>query len=376
MVRVSAEVLNSSRPPYTPGQSREAVAARFGLAIEDVAKLGSAENPFGPSPKAAAAVDAARSRIDNYPDWSSRALREAIGAKYGFDPDCVVCGSGETEVISLVLRAYSRPGDRILMFAPCFPVYHIFTEQEGRVPLFVPLASATDFDFDRYLEALRAERPAIAFVTNPHSPTGRLPSEADIRRVAEAAAGTDTLVVLDEAYIHFTETPGHMALTRDYPHLIVLRTFSKAFGLAGLRLGFGVAANAGLVTPLRNIKPTWNLGWMQTAGGIAALDDDAHVARTVAMVVEMRAYTAQALAGLNRFRMVDGSRSNFFLVEILDPELTSTTVFERLLEKGVIVKDCSIDFVGLGDRFLRVDVGVKKDMDRFIGALRGLDRNW
>ena len=87
----------------------------------------------------------------------------------------------------------------------------------------------------------------------------------------------------------------------------------------------------------------------------------------------MRAYTAQALAGLNRFRMVDGSRSNFFLVEILDPGLSSTTVFERLLEKGVIVKDCSVDFVGLGDRFLRVDVGLKKDMDRFIGALRSLD---
>lgn len=373
MVRIAAEALSRARPPYTPGQSREAVAARFGIPPGDVAKLGSAENPFGPSPKAALAVEAARSRIDNYPDWSSRALREAIGAKYGFDADCVVCGAGETEVISLVLRAFSRPGEPIQMFAPCFPVYHIFTEQEGRRPLFVPLGPGLALDFDRYVDTLTAERPAVAFVTNPHSPSGILPSEADIRRVCEAAAGTDTLVVLDEAYIHFTETPGHMALTRDYPHLVVLRTFSKAYGLAGLRLGFGVAANADLITPLRNIKPTWNLGWMQTAGGIAALDDDAHVERTVAMVVDSRAHTARALAGLNRFRMVPGSRSNFFLVEILDPALTSTSVFERLLEKGVIVKDCSVDFVGLGDRYLRVDVGLHRDMDRFIAALRRLD---
>ncbi len=373
MVKVSAEVLKSSKPAYTPGLSRDHVARQYGIPVADVAKLGSAENPYGSSPKAAAAVDEARARIDNYPDWSSRELREAIARKYGFEADNVICGAGETEVISFVLRAFSQPGDPILMFAPCFPIYHIFSNQEARRPVFVPLGPDLELEIDRYVDLVRSERPAVAFVTNPHSPSGKFVEEADIRRIAEATRAAGTLLVLDEAYIHFTETAGGMHLTRDYDHMIVLRTFSKAFGLAGLRLGFGIAANADLITPLRNIKPTWNLGCMQTAGGIAALDDDAHVDRTVATIVEMRAYTTENLKGLNRFRMIPDSRSNFFMVEITDPELDSTTVFHKLLEKGVIVKDCSVDFEGLGQRYLRIDVGLKKDMDRLIRSLRELD---
>jgi histidinol-phosphate aminotransferase len=164
-----------------------------------------------------------------------------------------------------------------------------------------------------------------------------------------------------------------MALTREYPNLIVLRTFSKAFGLAGLRLGFGIAANAELITPLLNLKPTWNLGHMQVTGGIAALADDAHVQRTVRMVVEMRDYVSRQLAGFNRIRMVPGSRSNFFLLEVVDSELDSTQVFEALLRRGVIVKDGSVSFRGLGKRYLRVDVSLQQHMDRLVWALKEID---
>lgn len=373
MVKPVVEVLASRKPAYTPGLSREYVAQVSGIALDDIAKLGSAENPFGASPKAAKAVDEARARIDQYPEWSSRELRDAIARKYGFEADNVICGSGETEVISFLLRAYSRPEDPVLMFAPCFPIYHIFSEHEARRPVYVPLGPDLTIDIDAYIAKLKEVKPPVAFVTNPHSPTGKFIEETDLRRIAEATRGMETLLVLDEAYIHFTETQGGMHLTRDYDNLIVLRTFSKAFGLAGLRLGFGIAANANLITPLRNIKPTWNLGCMQTAGGIAALQDDEHVARTVAAIVEMRAYATERLRGLNRFRMVPGSRSNFYMIEITDPTLTSTTVFEALVKRGVIVKDCSVDFRGLGDRYLRCDVGLKKYTDRLVEALREID---
>jgi len=196
--------------------------------------------------------------------------------------------------------------------------------------------------------------------------------ERDIRRICEAA-GSDTLVALDEAYIHYAETAGGIELTREFPNLIVLRTFSKAFGLAGLRLGFGIAANPGLISPLVNLKPTWNLGQMQIAGGIAAVADDEHVRRTAETIVEMRAYVTGRLAGLNRFRMVPGSRSNFFLLEILDPDLDSTGVFHALLSRGVIVKDGAVSFRGLGDRFLRVDVSLRKHMDRPADALQDIE---
>ncbi|MGD9846887.1 MAG: histidinol-phosphate transaminase, partial [Variibacter sp.] len=205
-----------------------------------------------------------------------------------------------------------------------------------------------------------------------HSPSGQLLAEDDIRAVCKTA-GDDTLVVLDEAYIHFTQTPGSMALTRDHANLIVLRTFSKAFGLAGLRIGFGIAANKELIAPLINLKPTWNLGAMQVAGGIAALDDDAHVERTVAMIVEMRDYVSGKLAKLNRFRMVPGSRSNFFLLDVKDSGLNSTQVFEALLRHGVIVKDGSVSFRGLGKRYLRIDVSLRQHMDRLVSALQQID---
>jgi len=371
MVTVATPALIENEP-YTPGLSADYVAQKFNIAISDVAKLGSAENPYGPSPKARDAVEKGTARLSLYPEWTSQALRAAVGKKYGFDADCVVCGSGETEVISFVIRAFAQQRDPVLMHEPCFPIYHMFAENEGRVPVYVPMGQDFDFVIANYVKTLKEVAPKIAFLTNPHSPSGRFMEEHDIRAVC-GAAGEKTLVVLDEAYIHFTQTEGSMELTREYGNLIVLRTFSKAFGLAGLRLGFGIAANTSIISPLLNIKPTWNLGPMQVEAGMAALDDDEHVNRTVETIVEMRGYLTGQLAGLNRFRIVPNSRSNFFLLEVLDSDLDSTKVFNELLKRGVIVKDGSVSFRGLGKRYLRSDISVKKHMDRLVWALKEID---
>ncbi len=371
MVHVSNPVL-IEREPYTPGLSRHHVAELTGLPLDAVAKLGSAENPFGPSPMAKAAVEGSIDILDIYPSWTSESLRIAIAGRYGLKADQVVCGAGETEVIATIIRTFSKPGESVLMMEPCFPIYHMYAENDGRVPAYVPLAADFTLPIEAYVEKLRSLRPAIAFITNPHSPSGRFMTEGEIRRICDA--GGDTLIVLDEAYIHFTETDGGIDLLPSYPNLIVLRTFSKAFGLAGLRIGFGAAA-ASVIQPLLNAKPTWNLGQAQAAGGIAALKDDAHVDRTVSMIVEMRGYVAQRLSGLRAFRMVPQSRANFFLVEILDTDrFDSTSVFEALLRRGVIVKDGSVSFRGLGKRFLRVDVSLQRYMDSFADALAEIER--
>lgn len=354
---------------YVPGLPTEYVQEKYGIAADQIAKLGSAENPHGTSPKAEAAVARVLSRMDLYPDWTARALREAIARKYGFEPEGVVCGSGETEVISMVIRAFAAPGQAVLMHAPCFPLYRIYSTVEGRRPIYIRMGADFDPVMDEYVAALR-ERPRIAFLTTPHNPSARLIAESDIRRVCENAH-EDTLVVLDEAYIHYSQTEGSLHLLREYRNLIVLRTFSKAFGLAGLRVGFGISANPALIQPLWRIKPTWNMGQLQIAGAIAALDDDEHVDRAVATVAEMRGYVAERMGAMKRFRMVPHSRSNFFLTEILDPALDSTSVFNGLLERGVIVKN-GVDIEGLGSRYLRVDLNLKRHMDRFLGALDDL----
>lgn len=369
MVRTSVAALVEGKV-YVPGLPKEYVAQKYGVPVEEIAKLGSAENPYGPSPKALAAVEASKGRIDLYPDWTAKPLCEAIGKRYGFDPECVVCGSGETEVISMVIRAFAAPGEAILMHDPCFPIYHIYSNCEGRKPVFVKMGENFDPVVDDYIEALKS-KPRIAFVTNPHNPSGRFIEESDIRRIIEAA-DKETLVVLDEAYIHYTQTEGGMHLLPEYDNLIVLRTFSKAYGLAGLRVGFGISANKDLITPLRNIKPTWNMGQMQVAGGAAAVFDDEHVNKTVDTIVEMRAYLTDKLSGFNRFRMVPDSRSNFFLLEITDPDMDSTKLFNELLKRGVIAKD-GRDIMNGGDRYMRVDFNLKKHMDRLVWALSDIE---
>ena len=369
MVKVSSESLVSG-DVYVPGLPKEYVHQKYGVPLDEIAKLASAENPHGASPKALAAVEEARNRLDTYPDWTAGKLRAAIGNRYGFDPVKVVCGSGETEVISMVIRAFAGPDEPILMHNPCFPIYRIYTATEGRRAVFAPMGEDFDPMMDDYIRLLKTG-PRIAFLTNPHNPSGRGIPEADLRRVCEEAP-KDTLVVFDEAYIHYSASEGGMHLLREFDNLIVLRTMSKAFGLAGLRVGFAISDNAELIRPLMNIKPTWNLGHMQIAGGVAGIFDTEHVERAVTTVLESKAFLTAEMAKLNRFRMVPDSQANFFLTEILDRGLNSTTVFNGLLARGVIVKD-GTDIPGLGDRYLRVDFNLRKHMERFLWAIREIE---
>lgn len=369
MVMISNEALVTG-DVYVPGLSAEYVHETYGVPLNEIAKLASAENPHGASPKAAAAIEQSRSQLDIYPDWTARKLRTAIGTRYGLDPDKVVCGSGETEVISMVIRAFAAPDEPILMHNPCFPIYRIYTANEGRQPVFAPMGKDFEPMIDEYIRLLK-DGPQIAFVTNPHNPSGRGISEPDLRRICEAAP-KETLVVFDEAYIHYSGSEGGMHLLKEYNNLIVLRTMSKAFGLAGLRVGFAISDNAELIRPLMRIKPTWNMGNMQIAGGAAGIADSGHVERAVKTVAESRGFLTIEMQKLNRFRMVPGSQANFFLTEILDPDLNSTDVFNSLLSRGVIVKD-GTDIPGLGDRYLRVDFNLRKHMERFLWAIREIE---
>jgi histidinol-phosphate aminotransferase len=359
-----------AKEAYVPGLTQDYVAKKYGIARDDVAKLGSAENPFGPSPKAAEAVKLA-AKIDNYPDWTAAALREKIASKYGYSPDQVICGCGETEIMSWIIRAFSRAGDKVLMFVPAFPIYHMAAEHEERVPVFISMGDELEFKWDEYLKAITPE-VKIVFLTNPHSPTGRLIAEREIRRVCEASE--NQLVVLDEAYIHFSKTNGGMHLANEYRNLIVLRTFSKVYGLAGLRVGFGISSPE-VISAMMHLKPTWNMGALQVAGAIAALDDDAYVQKTVDEIARMREFIVKKIAGLNRFSVVGTPSSNFFMLRIEDPALDSTRMFEELLKRGVIVKDGSVSFIGLGKRYLRIDVSLQKQMDRLAWALQDISNS-
>lgn len=351
--------------PYKPGLTAAEAVARFGAPPEKVVKLGSGENPYGPSPAAADAVVNAVAGLHRYPEWTSADLRTTLANHLGVDLAQVVCGAGETELISAIIRAFAGPGDEVLMHHTTFPIYHLYAAAEGRTPVFADSGWASTLDVDDLL-ARMTDRTRVVFLTTPHNPSGRVVRTADIRRVC--AAIPSALVVVDEAYVHFSEQEPAVPLLTEFDNLIVLRTFSKAYGLAGLRVGFGAAAPE-VVSALLQIKPTWNLGPLQVAGAVAALGDTEHLQRTTKAVRTLRESAAAEIERLPGFSVVPGSEANFLLVRIDSSATNSREMFARLAARGLIVKDCSVSYLGLGDRYLRIDVGDDNAMTRLLDAL-------
>jgi histidinol-phosphate aminotransferase len=352
--------------PYTPGMNAEQAAAEFGVDPADVVKLGSGENPFGPSPAALDAIAGALGALHQYPEWTSHDLRQMIAAQEGVDPAQVICGAGETELISALIRAFAQVDDEILMHRTTFPVYHLYSEAERRRPIFADVGSGPVMDVDDVIAKV-CDRTRVVFLTSPHNPSGRVVPLAEVRRVC--AAAPDALVVVDEAYIHFSEQETAVSLLPEFGNVIVLRTFSKAYGLASLRVGFGVSARE-IVDLLMRVKPTWNLGCVQMAGAIAALGDREHVVRTTETIRKNRRWTAAEITGIPGLSVVEESQANFLLVRLDNPRLTATDVHHGLARRGLVVKDCSVSYLGLGDRYVRVDIADRAVMRRLVTALR------
>ena len=352
--------------PYTPGLSARDVASEFGVLPSEVVKLGSGENPLGPSPAAVRAISEALGSLNRYPDWTAADLRRKVADLFDVSEDQVVCGAGETEIISCIIRAFARPGDEILMHKPTFPIYHLYAEAEDRRPSFADTGDSPTLSVDDLLERIN-ERTQVIFLNSPHNPTGKVLELDAVRQVCQTAP--QALVVMDEAYIHFSDRVSATCLLPECSNLIVLRTFSKAYGLASLRVGFGIAGEE-VIRILSRIKPTWNVGSLQTAGAVAALEDEEHVERIAQIVRRMREVAYREIDELEVFSVVEGSQANFVLVRLEDPSLDSPEVFRRLACQGLIVKDGSVSYVGLGERYLRIDVGVDEAMARLVEALR------
>lgn len=354
--------------PYTPGLSAQDVTSEFGISPSKVVKLGSGENPLGPSPAAVRAISEAVGSLNRYPDWTATALRRKVAGLFDISEEEVVCGAGETEIISCIIRAFASPGDQILMHKPTFPIYHLYAEAEDRRPIFADPGDSLTLSADDLLRQIN-DLTRVIFLTSPHNPSGRVLELDEVRRVCRAAP--QALVVMDEAYIHFSDRISAVRLLPECLNLIVLRTFSKAYGLASLRAGFGIAGEE-IVRILMRVKPTWNVGTLQTAGAVAALDDEEHVERIVQIVGKMREVAYREIDGLEGFSVVEGSQANFVLVRLDDPSLNSAEVFRRLARQGLVVKDGSVSYLGLGTRYVRIDVGVEEVMDRLVEALRAI----
>lgn len=347
--------------PYVPGKSIAEVQRELGLT--DIVKLASNENPLGPSPRAVAAAREALAHCHIYPEGSSPELRAKLAARWQVPADWVFVGNGSDEIFRLLAECYLQPGDRVVVPAPSFSAYTHVAQLMGAQVVAVPLRDgAADLPAMAATCAPPGEPPArICFVCRPNNPTGGVFPAEDFAAFL-AKVPPETLVVLDEAYREYDETPFDSAafLVR-HPNLVVTRTFSKIYGLAGLRVGYGLARPE-IWQPLHTCRDPFSVNLIAQAAAAAALDDESHLAASRANNQAGKALLYPALASLGL--VAHPTQANFILVDLGRP---ARPVYEALLRQGVIVRPCAS--WGL-DTCIRVTVGTPAQNERFLTALR------
>jgi histidinol-phosphate aminotransferase len=345
--------------PYEPGKPVEELERELG--ISDAIKLASNENPLAPSDRVQKAIVAALATLNRYPDGSGYYLRQAIAKKHGVTPDHVILGNGSNELIELVAHTFLKPGDEAVVPHPSFVVYPMIVQAAGGIRVMVMLR---DYRID--LEAMaRAITPLtkLVFIANPNNPTATIVT-ADEVRAFMARVPERTIVVFDEAYIEFAlgpDFPETLAYMKEGRRVIVLRTFSKAASLAGLRVGYAVA-DPDAVSLMNRIRQPFNVNSLAQAAALAALDDEAHVLECVRMIEAGRHYLYDEFKALGLGYVP--SRANFIL---LDVGRSAADIYQRLLKGGVIVRPMTA--FGM-ESTLRVTVGTPEENRRLVKSLR------
>ncbi len=344
--------------PYVPGKPIEEVQRELGLT--DVIKLASNENPLGPSPLAIEAIRNAAANVALYPEGSAPALREAVSALVQMPPETLVFGNGSDEVLHLLALSFLAPGDEVVQGDPSFAMYELYTTQMNATPVKVPLRDYTH-DLDAMADAI-THRTRLVLVANPNNPTGTLVTQTQVDRFL-ARVPEDVIVVFDEAYheyVRHPDAPDLLPLVRDGRNVAVLRTFSKAYGLAGLRVGYGIMRPE-IAETLNRVRSPFNVNLLAQAAATAGGQDGEHLRRTLALNDEGREFFYGEFQALGLTYIP--SEANFVMV---DTCRDSRAVFDALQRRGVIVRAGA----GLGlPTFLRVSVGTMPQNRRFVGAL-------
>jgi len=346
--------------PYQPGKPIAELAREMGLDEADIVKLASNENPRGIGPRTHAAIEAAIGGVARYPDGNGFELKQAISARYGVEASSIVLGNGSNDVLELVALAFLGPGRAAVLSEHAFAVYPLATQARGARAIVVP-ARNYGHDLETMAKAIDDET-YVAWVANPNNPTGTLARpdevEAFLRRVPERV-----IVVLDEAYNEYL-TPDlrvdSAKWIRRHPNLVITRTFSKAYGLAGLRVGFALA-HASVADVMNRVRQPFNVNSVALAAATAALDDMEFVARSYAENLQGLKQLGEGARGLGLDFIP--SHANFLTLRVGK----AGEIFKRLLRRGVIVRPVGGGY-GLPEH-LRVTVGTPQENDKFLAAL-------
>ncbi|MCD4781673.1 MAG: histidinol-phosphate transaminase [Candidatus Omnitrophica bacterium] len=344
--------------PYVPGKPIEEVKRDSGL--KRVIKLASNENPYPPSPKVIKAIEKAATTVNRYPYSDCYYLKDALVKKLGVSSSQLIFGNGSDEIILLAVRAFVQPGDEVVLAKPSFLMYSIDAQIEGAVIKSIPVKN---YQYD--LQAMkRAVTPItkLIFLGNPDNPVGTYFTDQDVRSFLKGLR-KDILILLDEAYFEYVEQKDYVdsiKLLSEYPNIIVTRTFSKMYGLAGLRVGYGISS-AEVIDFLNRIRDPFNVNSVAQAAALACLKDKSYYRQIATDIRQQRAYIYQELTkmGLQYVR----TYTNFIIVHIAEAD----KYVEFLLHRGVIVR--SMSAWGLQNCF-RLSIGTQAENRQFINILK------
>jgi len=343
---------------YEAGKPIELVVREFGIAAEDVVKLASNENPIGTNPSVAVVIRKNATKAHLYPDDSMFELKAALSQKFDVRDENIIIGAGSDQVLEFISRALLDEDSSVLMSAVTFAMYEIYAKQMGAK---IIRTASYAHKYDEFMEAYTMHKPKIVYICTPNNPTGDATSKEEVIRIIEAI-GSETLIVIDGAYMEYAAAKDvQYAITPEdllgYENVIYLGTFSKAYGLGGMRVGYGIAQDS-FITELYKMRPPFNISTLSLAAAIEACKDNAFVEASIDLHQEqIKRY--ETFAKEKGFEYIE-SYTNF-ITYLFDESMNSTKVADALLKKGVIIRNLA----SYGMNAIRVTIGTKKQNDIF-----------
>lgn len=350
---------------YVPGKSQDEIAADYGVRKEDIIKLGSNENPWGPSPKAMQAIKEEIKSINRYPESQLHELVSEIAKYSGVkDSQVIIGGDGADEIIDVLAKTFIDAGDEFIVPLPSYMYYEYLLKQYGAKPVYAKWdLTENRLDVESIYDSI-SPKTRMIFLCSPNNPTGTLIDKEILAEIA--AKNPDILIVIDEAYFEYSEVTNR-DLIDEYDNIFIIRTMSKVLGLAGMRIGYGLACSQ-IIEYMHRIKPVFSLTRLSFVAALNTFRDTEYIEESIRKGIESRQYLYDETSKIKGLKVFP-SKSNFMLIDIRDTGFTAAELAEELMKRGVIVRDCT-SFKGLDEYWIRISICTLEEDKRFIEILK------